>query len=91
MSIVCANDSNAEVIASIVSESNKSVARLFGIDERNNPKHPSFYTQEWVLSDFDRGEEYFLFLSEGSAVACVAFEHPRPNTAYLNRLSVMPA
>lgn len=38
-----------------------------------------------------RGEEYFLLSENNTAIGCVAFEYPRPNTAYLNRLSVLPS
>lgn len=90
MSITRAESENAELLASIVSLSNKDVAQQFGLTQINNPKHPSFYTPNWVLSDFERGEEYFIFNTEGVGVGCVAFESPDPNTTYLNRLSVLP-
>ena len=91
MSIIVAKESSSNVIADIIRVSNISVAQQFGINAKNNPKHPSFYTNEWVQSDFERGEKYFLFMDKRVAIGCVAFEHPRPNTAYLNRLSVLPA
>ena len=60
MSISSATIDNAQVIAKIISFSNEDVARKFGINRDNNPKHPSFYDENWVLADFNRGEEYFL-------------------------------
>jgi len=51
---------DAKIIAFLVSQSNKDIADKFGLTIENNPKHPSFYTKKWVLSDIDRGEEYFL-------------------------------
>jgi GNAT superfamily N-acetyltransferase len=81
---------NADDIAHIVSESNKDVAVEFNLNIENAPKHPSFYTKEWVLSDFQKGEEYFLYKKDGVPMGCVAFEQPDANTAYLNRLSVLP-
>jgi N-acetylglutamate synthase-like GNAT family acetyltransferase len=79
------------VLAMLVSEANKDVARKFGLDAGNCPKHPSFYTQAWVEADFARGERYFV-LDDGAVPAgCVAYESPRPGVAYLNRLSVLPA
>jgi GNAT superfamily N-acetyltransferase len=90
MSIVVTTAGDAEAISRIISESNKDVADEFGIDIKNNPKHPSFYTKDWVLSDFGRGEEYFIYKRGGVGVGCVAFENPRPGVAYLNRLSVLP-
>jgi ribosomal protein S18 acetylase RimI-like enzyme len=90
MEIVRASLENALDLAIVVSESNKGVAEQFGINADNNPKHPSFYTKEWVISDFDRGEEYFLLTQYNKAIGCVAFEQPRSDTAYLNRLSILP-
>ena len=67
---------DAEIIAFIVSQGNNDVAEKFGLTLENNPKHPSFYTKEWVLSDIDRGEEYFLYRINGVNCGCVAFEQP---------------
>ncbi len=90
MNILQANLDNAEQLAYIISQANKEVAKQFNINRDNNPKHPSFYTKEWVLADFDRGEEYFLFQQGNGFVGCVAFEQPNADTAYLNRLAVLP-
>lgn len=90
MKIVPAKKEDAGRIASIVGEANKDVAELFKITKENTPRHPSFCTEEWVLADFARGEEYFLFEEGGIAKGCVAFEQPDSETAYLNRLSVLP-
>lgn len=90
MKIVPAKPEDAIQIASIISEANKDVAKLFNITIENTPKHPSFCTDEWVRSGFERGEAYFLYKENGVAKGCVAFEQPNPDTAYLNRLSVLP-
>jgi ribosomal protein S18 acetylase RimI-like enzyme len=90
MNIIETTINNAEEIALIVSEANKDVAEKFVLTLENNPKHPSFYTKDWVQSDFERGEEYFLYQENGIYMGCVAFENPCPDTAYLNRLSVLP-
>lgn len=42
MKIIIASIKDASTIANIVSESNKDVAIKFGINNKNNPKHPSF-------------------------------------------------
>lgn len=91
MNIVSASIKDAQTIAGIISISNKDVAEKFGITINNNPKHPSFYDEEWVLSDFERGEEYFLYKINDVCVGCVAFEQPNNLTGYLNRLSVLPS
>jgi ribosomal protein S18 acetylase RimI-like enzyme len=90
MEIVATNFNDSQKIASIVSDANKDIAIQFNITAENNPKHPSFYTKEWVLSDFNRGEEYFICSENNVLIGCVAFEQPNPETAYLNRLSVLP-
>jgi len=90
MTIVVTTIDDADHISAIIRESNKDVAHAFGINIDNNPKHPSFCNKDWVLSDFDRGEEYFLYKKANTAVGCVAFESPRPGVAYLNLLSVLP-
>ena len=81
---------NAEKLALIISSSNKDVAEKFDITFKNNPKHPSFYTKEWVIKDMERGEKYFLYQENNKYLGCVAFEQPSAETAYLNRLSVLP-
>ncbi len=90
MKIEIAAVDHANEIARLISLSNKDVAEEFAIDFDNNPKHPSFCTLDWVISDFERGEEYFIYKLKGVALGCVAFENPRPGVAYLNRLSVLP-
>jgi GNAT superfamily N-acetyltransferase len=90
MKIIPAKKEDAQHISFIVSEANKDVAELFKINRENAPKHPSFYTEDWVLSDFRRGEDYFLYMEDGITKGCVAWEQPDPDTAYLNRLSILP-
>ena len=81
---------DAQKIAEIVCCSNKDVAQQFNLTFENSPKHPSFCTKEWVISDFERGAEYFICYIDNQPVGCVAFEQPDPDTIYLNRLSVLP-
>jgi len=90
MKIVPATTEDAALIAAIIRESHQDVAQKFNLTQENNPKHPSFCTQEWVVADFQRGEAYFLYQMDDTHAGCVAFEQPDPETAYLNRLSVRP-
>jgi len=90
MKIIAAQRKDCEILASIISESNKDVAELFGLNFENAPKHPSFCNPDWIVSDFNRGQEYFLAIENGRPIGCVAFEHPDSETSYLNRLSVLP-
>jgi len=86
-----ANPSYAAPIAALVSDSNKDVAIRFNLTDKNSPKHPSFCSVDWVKEDFERGVVYFIFKLKDKPVGCVAFETPDPDTAYLNRLSVIPS
>lgn len=89
MVIEQADTTDAHLLASIVSESNKDVARLFGIDIHNAPKHPSFCKPEWILDELARGQKFLIYRDHGIAKGCVAIELPDENTAYLNRLAVL--
>jgi ribosomal protein S18 acetylase RimI-like enzyme len=89
--IFTATAADAATIARIVSASNRDVALAFGLDADNCPKHPSFCTPARVDADLQRGETYFLLAQGGDPVACVAYETPNAEVAYLNRLSVLPA
>ncbi len=90
MKIITTAPENAQQIAAIVREANKDIAKQFNLNKENNPKHPSFYTKEWVLLDMQRGEEYFICKEENTDMGCVAFEQANESTAYLNRLCVLP-
>jgi GNAT superfamily N-acetyltransferase len=90
VTIVPARQKDADQIAAIIRASHRDVARMFNLTMDNNPKHPSFCTRDWVLADFQRGEEYFLYHVGDTYTGCVAFEQPDADTAYLNRLSVRP-
>jgi GNAT superfamily N-acetyltransferase len=88
--IVKAESDETERLALIVSQSNQDIADLFGLNKINAPKHPSFCTPAWIKADVERGATYFLYIENGTAKGCVAFEQPDRDTAYLNRLSVLP-
>lgn len=90
MEIRIAERNDSEILSSIVSKSNKDVAELLGLNIENAPKHPSFCNSDWILADFERSQEYFLSIENGISTGCVAFEQAEKDTAYLNRLSVLP-
>ncbi|MBT0961826.1 GNAT family N-acetyltransferase [Denitromonas iodatirespirans] len=91
MKIRDATHDDLATLAMLVSESNKDVAARFGLHAGNCPKHPSFCTDAWIAADLARGERYYILEADGRPLGCVAFERPRPDLAYLNRLSVLPA
>jgi len=90
MHIINASRNNAVLLASLIRRSNEDVAQLLDLTIANAPKHPSFCTDDWITADFDRGQEYFLSTENDKVTGCVAFEQPDVDTAYLNRLSVVP-
>lgn len=90
MEIVTASENDAQLLAGIISHGNRDVAKDFGLTKENAAKHPSFCTAEWIKQDFQNGQIYFLAMESGTAIGCVAFQQPDAQTAYLNRLSVLP-
>ena len=90
MIIRIASRKDAPLLAGIICRANKKIARQFGLTQENSPKHPSFCTQDWILSDFNRGEQYFLYETAGKALGCVAYESAEESLAFLNRLAVLP-
>ncbi|NVK71992.1 MAG: GNAT family N-acetyltransferase [Oceanospirillaceae bacterium] len=84
----------SDVIAQLIRETNRPVAKQFAITQDNGPKHPSFCQTSWVENDFERGERYFVLTDNQAPIACVAYEVPAHSAgvrkAYLNRLSVLP-
>ena len=90
MNIHEATAQDVATLALLVSASNQDVAARFGLTLDNCPKHPSFCTREWITADLSRGERYFVLEDGGVPVACVAYETPNAEIAYLNRLSVLP-
>jgi N-acetylglutamate synthase-like GNAT family acetyltransferase len=79
-----------EVLASIISESFRDVARRFSLTRDNCPKHPSNCTTSWIESDLSRGIQYFILSQNGKPIGCVGLEHPSIDVCYLERLSVLP-
>ena len=51
MSIRNYASADLSTVAMLVSESNKSVATMFGLNADNCPKHPSLCTQSWVEAE----------------------------------------
>ena len=80
MSIIKANRQDIDLLAEIISKSNKDVAELFGLNIKNAPKHPSFCKPEWILADHERGQKYFIYHEGGITKGCVAFEQPNEKT-----------
>jgi N-acetylglutamate synthase-like GNAT family acetyltransferase len=79
-----------DVIAEIIRESFRDVARRFSLTEDNCPKHPSNCVSSWIETDISRGVQYFILYVEKKPIGCVGIESPSNDVCYLERLSVLP-
>ena len=68
----------------------RDVAKRYGLNERNCPRHASNCTADWIEKDMDRGVAYFVLESGGQVAASVALERAKPDVVYLERLAVLP-
>jgi phosphinothricin acetyltransferase len=85
-----ADRSHAALIAELLCRAFSDVAERFALTPQNCPKHPSNYTAERVFTDFERGAGYYILEADGKICGCVAWEYPRPDCIYLERLAVFP-
>jgi len=90
MNIRQATISDAETLSKLIRDSYQTVADRFGLNHSNCPKHPSNCTSEWINSDFERGVIYFILVTDGKEVGCVALEKADHELCYLERLAVVP-
>lgn len=91
MNIVQAKRSDAHIISSVICSAHKDVAVMFALNFDNCPKHPSFCEESWIVSDMEKGVEYFLYQENGVTSGCVSVETAsNGQVVYLNRLSVLP-
>ncbi len=81
---------DAPNLCRMIRKSYQDVARRFGLNAENCPKHPSNYTQQWVETDFSRGVTYYLLEVENLPLGCAALEAVDENLCYLERLAVLP-
>ncbi len=81
---------DVEILARIISEAFREVARRFSLTQDNCPKHPSNCTPSWIGSDMARSVQYFILSQNGNPIGCVGLESPGIDVCYLERLSVLP-
>ncbi len=67
MNIRRASLTDASTLAKIIGTANQAVAKKFGLNQENAPRHPSFCTKDWIAADLERGEQYFLYEKAGEA------------------------
>lgn len=85
-----AQRSDIDEITRVIRRAYSTVARDYGLDAENCPKHPSNCAVDWVEGDFDRGVHYFVIESGRELVGCMALEKASDDTCYLERLAVIP-
>lgn len=88
--IRAARFNDCKILADIIRNSFRDVARRFSLTVDNCPKHPSNCTSAWIETDLSRGVQYFILSMNDNPIGCVGIESPSPAICYLERLSVLP-
>ena len=81
---------DVQILTDTIRQSFLTVAKRFGLNEENAPRHPSNCTADWIERDMSRGVVYFVIDTENGIVGCVALERANPEVCYLERLAVLP-
>lgn len=82
--------SDIELISSIIRKANTPVAIKHNLTKENSPKHPSNCTPEWIKNAIENEEIFFILEENHIGIGCIAYQSPNKETAYLNRLAVLP-
>lgn len=83
---------DTNLLAGLIRESFQDVALRFDLNKENSPRHPSNCTEEWIISEMNKGVHYYvLHAPDGTPCGCTAREHADRNKCYLERLGVLPA
>ncbi len=90
MKIREANQSDIKILVNLIRGSFATVAEQFDLNENDNPRCTSFYTEKRVKGDFDNGIRYYILQRDGKAVGSVGMETADEELCYLMRLSVLP-
>jgi GNAT superfamily N-acetyltransferase len=86
-----ADEPDADILASLISEASATVAERFGLTPENAPRHPSNCTPDWIRAAFAKGIRHFLLETPEGAAGCVALERANAEVCYLERLAVLRA
>jgi N-acetylglutamate synthase-like GNAT family acetyltransferase len=85
-----ANNTDFDVLVTLLRDSFRDVAERFGLTIENCSKSPAFYTEERLEDDFRKGFKYYILEENDKAFGCVALERAGPDFCYLGRLAVLP-
>jgi N-acetylglutamate synthase-like GNAT family acetyltransferase len=91
MKIREARKTDISQIAKVIRKSYHTVAKRYGLNTENCPKHPSNCSSAWVEGDLERGVKYYVVESESEIIGCMALEKASEQICYLERLSVIPS
>ncbi len=84
-----ANTSDISLLSNLIRKSHQDVASRFNLTLKNAPTHPSNCTDEWIVTDFQKGKRYFILKVVPEARGCVAIENANEKVFYLERLGVL--
>jgi N-acetylglutamate synthase-like GNAT family acetyltransferase len=85
-----AKKSDISILLTIIRDSFKEVAKRFDLTVENCPRYVAFYTEERLISDFEKGMKYYILYEDGRPCGCIAIEEASPDLCYLGRLAVLP-
>ena len=88
--IIRAGLGDAPLLAGLIRDAYRDVAKRFNLTPENCPKHPSNCTPKWIRNDFARGVSYFILEHNQEPLGCAALEKPTADLGYLERLAVLP-
>ncbi|HPJ94924.1 MAG TPA: GNAT family N-acetyltransferase [Deltaproteobacteria bacterium] len=87
-----ASPSDTGLLAGLIRGSFQDVAMRFELTVENSPRHPSNCTDEWIVSEMEKGVHYYVLqAADGLPCGCAALEHASRKKCYLERLGVLPA
>jgi len=85
-----ADETDLDILLSLIRNSFNSVAEKLELTMENCPKYVAFYTKERLLSDFEKGMKYYVLQKDHKPCGCIALEKAKSGVCYLERLAVLP-
>lgn len=90
MIIKVENKEQLNICLDIIRSSFITVAKKFGLTERNCPSHTAFMTIDKLEKQFDDGRPMFLFYQDEIPVGCFSLAKCSNDEWELNNLAVLP-
>ena len=85
-------DKNKEIpqMVAVIQNAFKTAAIEFNLTPHNCPSHPSFITEEKLISIIESGVSFFGLYNKDFLIGLVALEQGEENVYYLEKLCVLP-